>query len=195
MKATRCRVTPAVHTHRPCPVLVLPRKSIIPPQSTAKDVNAAGSQQSAKNQDSAPFLVFSHPPSGKGERFLMQSTTGCYYIQAHLPSGITNMKCSITRQAGQLLSNATSSIMTYKWRWTALTLTEASILNKESKKWMWTEAGMAFPVTVDCNEQTEAVTPFLRSGGLSSEKFNFWWTHHNSYNCFTRCSWSICVCI
>lgn len=41
----RCRKT---HTHRPCSPLS--QQSITPPQSTAKDVNAA------KNQDSAPFL-------------------------------------------------------------------------------------------------------------------------------------------
>lgn len=143
-----------------------------------------------------PMLRFPHPPSGcKGESPLMQSTTGWYYIHIHFPSGITSVKSSITCQEGQPLPNATSSIMTHIRRRAAMTLMEASILSLWStEKDGWMEAGTTFPTAVDCNEQTEAVTPILRSGGQSLWKLNFWWTHHNSFDFFTRCNLSVWGC-
>ncbi len=137
------------------------------------------------------FSVSPIPLQDAKERPLMQSTTGCYYIHIHSPSGISYMKRSITRQAGQPLSNATSSIMTHKQR---RALTEASTLYT-AKKRMWTEADTTSPATVDYNEQTKDVTPILRSRGLSSGKLNFWWTHHHRYNSFTHYNLSVGVCI
>lgn len=48
-------------------------------------------------------------------------------------------------------------------------LTEASTLKQRNR----CEADTTSPATVDYNEQTKAVTPILRSGGLSSGKLNF----------------------
>jgi len=93
----------------------------------------------------------------------MQRTTGWYFIHIHLPSGIKSVKRSITRQAGQPLPKATSSIMTHKRRPAAMTLMEASILSGWAQSFppLWT------------NEQTEVVTPILKVRRTELRKLNF----------------------
>ncbi|XDV30047.1 hypothetical protein PO909_033047 [Leuciscus waleckii] len=56
------------------------RKSITPPQSTAKDVSAAGSQQSVQNQDSAPF---SPSPFGKQRREILNAENHGLLLYPH----------------------------------------------------------------------------------------------------------------
>ena len=148
------------------PALPVLRKSIIPPQSTAKDVSAAGSQQSAQNQDSAPF---SPSPFGMQRREILNAENHGLLLYPH-PFPARDYVCETLHNTSDRTAITKSNFFhndpqtetgghdTYGGFYTKPV--------KHGKGRGWRQAQWT-------NEQTEAVTPILRSGGQSLGKLNF----------------------